>query len=376
MEEPMSRTTPPATPLDVIVVGAGQSGLAVGRHLARRDLRFLILDAAPEIGHSWRNRWDSLRLFTPAQYSGLPGMPFPAPADTYPTKDQVADYLGTYAEAHSLPVLLDTSVESVSRDGDLFTVRTSQGALCARQVIVATGPFRRPAVPPMAEQLAAEVVQLHSSAYRRPDQLPKGRVLVVGAGNSGLQIALELADDREVHVAVGTKQKMVPQRPLGRDLFWWLTRTGLLTRPATSPLVRLFRRRGGDLVIGTSQQMLDDAGVRMQPRLAGIEGRTARFADGSELEVDAVLWATGFRQDYGWIDIPGVWDGEQLQHERGVTAVPGLFFVGLPWQHTRGSALLGFVGEDAAWIAERAATGTEGGAPAPARRPGAVTAGR
>jgi putative flavoprotein involved in K+ transport len=349
----MSATPAPARPLDVLVIGAGQAGLAVAWHLARRNLRFLVVDAAPEIGHSWRTRWDSLRLFTPAEYSGLPGMPFPAAAGHYPGKDAVADYLSSYAEAHRLPVLLNTAVEKLSRTDEVFTARTRQGTLTARQVVVATGPFQQPAIPPLAAGLADEVAQLHSSEYRNPEQLPAGRVLVVGAGNSGLQIALELAATHHVDVAMGTKQKMVPQRPLGRDLFWWLTKTGMLTRPSTSPMVRLFRRRGGDLVIGTNQKMLDDAGVRMRPRLTGVDGQFTRFADGTSAKVDAVLWATGFRSDYGWIDIPEVCDAGTLVHTRGVSSVPGLSFVGLPWQHTRGSALLGFVAEDAAWIADR-----------------------
>jgi putative flavoprotein involved in K+ transport len=341
------------SPLDALVIGAGQSGLAVAWHLARRKMRFLVLDAAPEVGHSWRTRWDSLRLFTPAEYSGLPGMPFPSASGTYPTKDDVADYLVRYAEQHQLPVLLDIAVERLTHTAGVFTAHTNQGALRARQVIVATGAFQRPVIPAMASALAPDVTQLHSSEYRNPGQLPQGRVVVVGAGNSGLQIALELAATRHVTVAVGTKQKMVPQRPFGRDLFWWLTKTGLINRTVSSPMVRLMQRRGGDLVIGTSQHMLTQAGIGMRPRLNDAEGRAVSFADGTTLEIEGVLWATGFRPDYTWIDIPGLARGDSLTHQRGVTEVPGLYFVGLPWQHTRGSALLGFVGQDAAWIADR-----------------------
>jgi putative flavoprotein involved in K+ transport len=339
----------------VVVVGAGQAGLAAGYHLAQRRLRFVIVDSVSELGHSWRARWDSLRLFTPAQYDGLPGMPFPATANSYPSKDEVADYLQAYAAGFALPVLLDTRVEHVDRDpaGDgLFRVATSRGTLWAHQVIVATGPFQSPLVPTVSNSFDTAVTQTHSSEYRNPAHLPAGKVLVVGAGNSGLQIALELSRTREVHVAVGTRQKAVPQRLLGRDLFWWLTKSGLINRPVTSPIAAWFRKRGGDLVIGTTWADIDAAGITVHPRLTNASGITAGFADGSVLkDVDTVVWATGFRADYAWLGIPDVWNGAQVQHTRGRTRVPGLWFVGLPWQHTRGSALLGRVGDDASWVA-------------------------
>jgi putative flavoprotein involved in K+ transport len=354
LSTPLSMTSePPRSPLDVLVIGAGQAGLAVGHHVARRGLRFLLIDGAPGIGHGWRTRWDSLRLFTRAEYSALPGMPFPASPGSYPGKDQVADYLEEYAARFDLPVMLSTRVEHVARTDGLFRVVTSQGTLWARQVVVATGPFQQPRIPSVAGRFAAPVHQLHSSAYRSPTGLPDGPVLVVGAGNSGLQIALELAETREVHLAVGTRQKTVPQRPLGRDLFWWLTKTGMVSRPASSPIAAWFRKRGGDLVIGTTWDDVAAAGISVHPRLCSTTGHTAEFVDGSTLdEVAAVVWATGFRPDYSWLDVPDVWDGTRVRHTRGRTAVPGLWFIGLPWQHSRGSALLGFVGDDAAWVAD------------------------
>ena len=265
----------------MLVIGAGQAGLAVGWHLREQGVRsFLLLDAGPEVGHVWRNRWDSLRLFTPAEYDALPGMPFPAPAGTYPTKDQVADYLRGYAAAFELPVRLNTRVTRLSKTGDTFVADTSTGTVTARQVVIATGPFQTPVIPRMAAGLAADVVQVHSADYRNPDQLPDGTVLVVGAGNSGLQIAAELAATRPVTVAVGTRPPMLPQRFLGRDLFWWLTRLGLITKTADSRLARRLRKKG-DLVIGTRWRDLARLGIQVRPRLDDVDLTTAMFADGS-----------------------------------------------------------------------------------------------
>ena len=337
--------------VDVLVIGAGQAGLAVGWHLREQGITsFLLLDAGPEVGHVWRSRWDSLRLFTPAEYDALPGMPFPAPAGTYPTKDQVADYLRGYAAAFELPVRLNTRVTRLSRTGDTFVADTSTGPVTARQVVIATGPFQTPVIPRIAAGLAADVVQVHSADYRNPNQLPDGPVLVVGAGNSGLQIACELAATRPVTVAVGTRPPMLPQRFLGRDLFWWLTRLGLITRTADSRLARRLRMKG-DLVIGTRWRDLTRLGIQIRPRLDEVDLTTALFADGSVSEVAGVVWATGFRPDYSWLDIPGAVVDDKVANERGISAVPGLSILGLPWLHTRGSALLGYVKDDAAWLA-------------------------
>jgi putative flavoprotein involved in K+ transport len=349
----------PDQQLDVLVIGAGQAGLALGRHLQEQGLRFLLVDAGDRIGDVWRSRWDSLRLFTAAEYDGLPDLPFPAEPGTYPGKDDVADYLEAYAAALDLPVRLGTRVTRLARSENGWTAETTTGLLRARQVVVATGPFSVPVVPALAQGLADGVVQVHSAAYRRPADLPDGPVLVVGAGNSGVQIAEELAGTgRAVTLAVGTRPKAVPQRPLGRDLFWWLTRLGLIRASVDSQLGRRFRQR--ELVIGTTWRRLRRWGIELRPRLVGVNGSTARFADGSATDVAAVVWGTGFRADHGWIEVPDAFaDGEPV-HIRGVSPVPGLYFLGLPWQHTRGSALLGFVREDAAWLAGRLVVETAG----------------
>ena len=366
MTAPQDEVTPdPAGGLlDVVVVGGSQAGLAMAWHLAQRGLRFVVLEAGPEVGHVWRNRWDSLKLFTPAQYDALPGMAFPAPVDTYPTKDPVADYLQAYAAAFQLPVRLNARVTQLRQTDDGFEVRTADNVFHARQVVVAAGPFQVPFVPPPAAKLDASVAQLHSADYRNPQALPPGPVLVVGGGNSGFQIAEELAATRQVDLSIATKYPMLPQRRAGRDLFWWLTRVGVMRVTASSRLGRRIQARG-EFVIGTNRRRLERKGVRFRPRLVDAEGRTVRFADHSLLEdVGVVVWATGYRSDYAWIHIPGVVREGHVAHRRGVTEVPGLYFLGLSWQHTRGSALLGFVQEDAAYLADRLATRHRAGAAA------------
>jgi putative flavoprotein involved in K+ transport len=340
--------------LDVAVVGGSQAGLAIAWHLTRRGLRFVVLEAAPEIGHTWRSRWDSLTLFTPAQHDALPGMPFPGRPDTYPTKDPVADYLQAYAAAFNLPVRLNARVTQLHKTAEGFEIGTQAEVFRARQVVVATGPFQTPFIPPAAQRLDGAVTQLHSAGYRNAQALPAGPVLVVGGGNSGFQIAEELAAaGRRVDLSIATKQPVLPQRLAGKDLFWWLTHLGLMRVSTESRLGRRMSSR--DFIIGSSRRRLQKKGVRFLPRLTGAGGRTAQFADGGTLDAGVVIWATGYRPDFSWIDIPGVVQDGQVTHRRGVTEVPGLYFLGLTWQHTRGSALLGFVNDDAAYLAGRIA---------------------
>src|SRR3712207_5813497 len=278
--------TPPSDeqPLDVLIIGAGQAGLALAWYLKRAGVRFLAVDAESRIGSAWRSRWDSLRLFTPARYDSLPGLPFPAPPSSYPTKDQVADYLETYVQTFQLPVRLGTRVTQLQKSAAGFTAETTSGPLTARQVVVATGAFISPYVPShLAEGLATHVVQLHSTQYRRPADLTDGPVLVVGAGNSGVQIALELASSgRPVSIAVGTRPYMIPQRVLGLDLFWWMTRLGFAPRPGAVARRRSrSRSRSRDLDFGVVLRRLRAGRNLLRSRAVTVPGSTDGFVIGT-----------------------------------------------------------------------------------------------
>jgi putative flavoprotein involved in K+ transport len=335
---------------DVAVVGAGQAGLAMGYFLARQGRDFVVLDGAPSLGSAWRERWESLTLFTPRRYDGLPGLPFPGDPDGYPGRDEVIAYLERYAETFELPIELSSRIRRLEQDNGRFRLELDSRAIDAHQVVVATGPFQTPYVPELAGRLAGDVFQTHSTGYRRPEDVPDGTVLVVGGGNTGFQISKELSTTHDVHLAVGSRPRPRPHRGLGRDLFWWLTKTRLLSTTVDSRLGMRMRHR--DSLIGSSPRELRRRyGVELRPRAVDAFARTVRFEDGGELEVDAVIWATGYRPDYSWLEPPVLDSAGQLRQRRGVTEVPGLYFLGLTWQHTRGSALLGWVKDDAEYIA-------------------------
>jgi putative flavoprotein involved in K+ transport len=336
---------------DVVVIGAGQAGLAIGYFLARAGRRFLIVDGADSIAAAWRGRWDSLTLFTPRRYDSLPGLAFAGEPDGYPRGDEVIAYLEQYAATFEFPIELESAVRSLDTDGGRFVAGLADRQIEADQVVVATGPFQVPLVPALSGEFAPDLFQAHSTAYRRPSDVPEGTVLVVGGGNTGFQIAAELAVTHRVHLAVGSRQTPLPQRFLGRDLFWWLTKTRLLDKTVESRLGRRLRDR--DTLIGSSPRQLKRHGVELKPRAVAASGRTVGFADGSEREVDAVIWATGYRPDHSWIKLPVTDSNGCVSHRRGVTDVPGFYFLGLPWQYTRGSALLGWIKDDAEFIAEQ-----------------------
>jgi putative flavoprotein involved in K+ transport len=341
--------------LDTVVVGGGQAGLAMGYYLASQHRDFVILDAAARVGDTWRNRWDSLRLFTPAFHSGLPGMPFPAPGHSFPTKDQTADYLEAYASRFQLPVRLGQRVQSLAGHDGGYLLRADDERYTAEHVVVATGPYHHPHIPSFAAALDPTITQLHSSLYRNPGQLPAGDVLVVGAGNSGAEIAIELAASRRTHLS-GPDVGHAPIWLIHNRLSLWLADQLLTLDSRLGRRMRDTRRRQGDPLVRLKPADIVAAGVHRVPRVDGVADGTPRLADGQVLEVAVVVWATGYRPDFGWIDLPIFDDAGNPSHHRGVVAAaPGLYFLGLPFQYTPTSDHVGGVGRDAHHIAQHLA---------------------
>ncbi len=349
--------------LDTVVVGGGQAGLAVGYHLARRGIPFVILDASARVGDAWRSRWDSLRLFTPARYDGLDGMPFPGPGDRMPTKDEMADYLEAYAAHFDLPVRSGVRVERVERDAAGFAVTTSAGTILASTVVVAMGSSQRPRVPGFAADLDRGVTTLHSLDYRSPAQVPAGDVLVVGAGNSGAEIALELAATHRVSLSgefpgvVNVDIDSWFGRHVATRLVVGLVQHRVLT--VRTPMGRRLRPRAlehGVPLIRTSPADLDRAGVRRVPRVVGVERGRPLLADGSTLDVTSLVWCTGFEPGLSWLDVDVLDDVGRPRHRLGVVEeVPGLYVVGQDFLYSLSSAQVHGVSRDAARIAGRIA---------------------
>jgi putative flavoprotein involved in K+ transport len=341
-----------------IVIGGGQAGLAVGYYLANRGIPFQILDANPRIGDAWRNRWDSLRLFTTARYAGLPGLPFPARSDAFPTKEEMADYLEFYAEHFHLPIQTGVKVEKLSKQGEHFVIEAGTKRFAADPGVVAMANYQVPKRPAFATDLHPSIIQLHSHDYRNPSQLQEGGVLIVGAGNSGADIGVEVARNHTTWIS-GKESGVIPfpidgvmgrfvlsrvvrflfhhvftvNTPIGRKL-----RPKMLSRPA--PLVRV---KPKDLI---------KAGIKRLPRVIGARGGLPLLQDGYTLNVRNVIWCTGYHLGFSWIDLPIFDEDERLMHECGiVTSMPGMYFVGLHFLYAMSSATVMGVGRDAERIA-------------------------
>jgi len=344
---------------EVIVIGGGQAGLSVGYHLKKLGVRFLILDGSARIGDTWRKRWDSLRLFTPARFASLDGLAFPAPPDSFPTKDEMADYLESYAAHFELPVLSGVRVERLSKRNGHYHIEAGSRVFRAEQVIVAMSNYQRPSVPAFAKLLASEIVQLHSMHYKAPSQLQPGPVLLVGAGNSGSELAMELAKSRHVYMS-GRSTGEIPFRIggfLGRILLVRLVLRVLFHRILTvdTPIGRKLRPKllfGGGPLIRVKARDLAAAGVERTPRVADVRNGRPVLEDGRALDVKNVIWCTGYETGFSWIDLPILDEHAIPRHRAGVVPdAPGLYFVGLHFLYSLSSEMIHGVGRDAARIA-------------------------
>ena len=347
------------TEYDTIVIGGGQTGLATGYELKTRGIDFVILDASERVGDAWRNRWDSLRLFTPARMNGLPGMRFPGSGNDFVGKDQVADFLAEYARAMELPVRSATRVENVEKAGGGFAVSTSDGTtLFAHNVVVAMADYQKPRVPEFAEELDPGIAQVHSSRYKNPGQLQDGKVLVVGLGNSGADIALEAAATHDTTVA-GKESMNVPfklESWFGRHLGTRLVTFGATKVLTTStPIGRKARPKmltKSAPLVRVRAKDLRKAGVARVGRIVGVRGGMPVTEDDEALAVDNVIWCTGFRPGFDWIDVPVFDDAGKPIHHRGVTEEPGLYFLGLFFLHALWSETITGVQPDARYVVE------------------------
>jgi putative flavoprotein involved in K+ transport len=336
---------------DVAVIGAGQAGLAMGYYLKQTRLSFVILEKGSEIGESWKERYDSLKLFTPRLYSSLPGLSLEGEQNIYPSKNEISDYLIDYTNTFSLPIQLNTTITKLAKVDERFILSTNQGEYQSKNVIVATGPFQQPNIPDFSTHLSGEVLQLHSSEYKNSSQLIRGTTVIVGGGNSGAQIAVELSHESEVFLSVGHRMTFLPQDIGNKSIFWWFDKLGIYKVNVNSKMGQFIKNKPDPIFGFELKSQLRNRSVLLKPRAVSADEKNLFFDDGSSVVLSNVIWSTGFKSDYRWIDIPSVVDENGAPyHQRGVTPVKGLYFLGLPWQSSRGSALLQGVGTDAEYI--------------------------
>lgn len=339
---------------NTIIIGAGQAGLATGYHLKKSGEEFLIIDSSEHIGDSWRQRWDTLRLFTPSQYDGLPGMKFPSNRNTFPDKDEMADYLKDYSERFDLPVQLGVRVNSLTRNNTGFEIKSSAGSFYSNKVVVATGTNPVPRIPDFANEIDTNIFQLHSSKYCNPDSLPKGETLVVGAGTSGIEIALDISKTHKTFIA-GKPTFKIPDFLFNYTggLYWWFISNIVTVKTPIGKKARKKIVKGGSPLIRISAEDLDKAGIEKVPRVVGTANGLPKLSDGRILNVKNIIWSTGYKPDFSWINFQVTNGTGWPITKRGISeTVEGLFFVGMLFQFGLTSGLVGGVGRDAKFVAE------------------------
>ncbi|HUP16123.1 MAG TPA: FAD-dependent oxidoreductase [Acidimicrobiia bacterium] len=349
--------------IETVIVGGGQAGLALGYQLAQRGLPFVILDAHQRVGDAWRTRWDSLRLFTPAGYDGLPGMSFPAPRSSYPAKDEMADYLESYAARFGLPVRSGVRVDALASEGQRFLVAAGSLRFEADNVVIATSPELIPHIPSFASELDPFVIQLHSFHYSSTAQLQPGPVLIVGAGNSGADIAMDVVKDHPTLLS-GRDVGHIPFPingftatviyPMVRFMFH---RVMTVHNPIARKISASLEAGHGLPLVRVKPKHLSAAGVERVARVAGIKDGRPVLEDGRALDVANVIWCTGYRPDYSWIDLPVFERRGVPAHNRGVVEDhPGLYFIGLNFQYSASSSQINGLGRDSAYLAKAIAS--------------------
>lgn len=347
---------------ETVIVGGGQAGLSVGYHLKQQGRSFVILDAGERIGDSWRKRWDSLRLYSPAFRDALPGMPFPAPKSAYPTKDEMGNYLQAYAARFVLPVRSGAAVEALTEENGTYSASTTDGRrFVGDNVVIATGVFRKPYTPEFAHELDPDITQLHSDDYRNLTQLREGPVLVVGASHSGSDIAYEAAASHQV-VLSGSDTGQIPvpiESRRGRTFFRLLVFAGTHILNVKTPMGRKMRphiRHGGGPLLRYRKRDLLAAGVeRVVGHTVGVQDGRPVLSDGRVLDVRNVVWCTGYRPDFSWIRVPIEFgdDGYPVQYRGAVASSPGLYFAGLPFLHSFASMLITGSARDSGHVARQ-----------------------
>jgi putative flavoprotein involved in K+ transport len=340
---------------DVVVIGGGQCGLAAGYYLKKFNLDFIIIDENNKPGDSWRKRWDSLSLFTPSQHDDLPGMKFNMPKNSFPTKNQMADFLEEYASKFSLPILSNVRVNNLKENNGVFEIDSTAGNLTAHKVIVATGTHPKPYIPNISSELSHEIYQIHSSDYKNPESLPAGDVLVVGAGTSGIEIALEVSKTHTTYIS-GKPTFHIPDSlfKYGGEAYWWFIYNILTIKTPVGKKAKEKILHSGGPLIRVSADDLKGAGVITLPRVTGSKNAMPMLADGNVIDVSSIIWSTGYKPDYSWIRI-NITNGTGWPlNKRGIsTTTPGLYFVGIPFQFGLTSGLVGGVGRDAKYISQR-----------------------
>ncbi|QDI93133.1 NAD(P)-binding domain-containing protein [Salicibibacter cibarius] len=335
---------------DVVVIGGGQAGLAMAFALKQRNVSFIVLDENEHIGDSWRKRYESLSLFTPRNYSQLHQFPFQGDPNGFPHKDEVATYLSDFQAENGLPIMHKQKVIKLSQeDCQKFLVITQNERYTAKHVVVATGAFHHPFIPKIHDNSIPFMI--HASDYQNPSQIPKGEVLIIGAGNTGIQIAAELCKTHTVLLAKSKPIKRLPQSIAGKSLFWWFEFLWLSKAKPDSMLGKFLQKR--DPIIGNNYKIVKKH-VEILGRVKSVNDGQAYFQGSYPRKVSSIIWATGYRNDYSWIDIDGVLNkhGKPI-HRCGITNIKGLYFIGLSWQSKRSSALIYGVSNDANRIAKK-----------------------